>query len=62
MGDLDRLTPANRIPPTRPVPGSGTSNQAPQRKPATGDDHHQQQQRRRRKPDADDVPHIDEYA
>jgi hypothetical protein len=60
MGEIENLPPAYRIPPTRPPAGGSGDNQAPQRKPATGDRH--PDQRRRRKPDDDDAPHVDEYA
>lgn len=60
MGEIDRLTPTDRIPPLRPVPGGGAGNQAPQRKPATGE--RDQRRQRQRKPGADDTPHVDEYA
>jgi len=58
MGEIDKLLPSYPIPPTRPATGGG--NQAPQRKPATGDRQHDQQ--RRRKPDKDEPAHVDEYA
>jgi hypothetical protein len=60
MGEIGNLPPVYRIPSTRPSPGNGDGNQAPQRKPATGDRHPDRQ--RRRKPDEDDANHVDEYA
>lgn len=60
MGEIEKLPPAYRIPPTRAPVGSGNGNQAPQRKPATGDQEPGQQ--RRRKQDDGDADHVDEYA
>jgi hypothetical protein len=60
MGEIGNLPPADRIPPTRPTGGSSSGNQAPKRKPATGDRHPDRQ--RRRKQGDDDVAHVDEYA
>jgi hypothetical protein len=59
MGEIGHLPPANPILPTRPADGSGSSSQAPRRKPATGDRQSDQQQRRKKD---DDAPHVDEYA
>ena len=60
MGEIEKLPPAYRIPPTRAPVGSGNGKQAPQRKPAT--DNREPDQRRRRQPDDEDPAHVDEYA
>jgi hypothetical protein len=59
MGEIDKLPPAYRIPPTRPPAAGGDGKRAPQRKPATGE--HREQGQRRRKPGQDEPPHVDEY-
>jgi hypothetical protein len=60
MGEIAKLPPAYRITPGKPTGGAGQSNNAPQRKPATGD-RESDDGRQRRKKDDDDA-HIDEYA
>lgn len=60
MGEIDKLPPACRIPPTRPAVSDGDGKQAPRRKPATRD--RQQERQRRHTPDQDDTAHVDEYA
>jgi hypothetical protein len=59
MGEIDKLPPAYRIPPTRPPAAGSDGKRAPQRKPATGE---RREQERRRKPGQDEPPHVDEYA
>ncbi len=60
MGQIGQLPPTYRVPPSRPSSGAGESNQAPARKPESGD--RQQDERRQRKDRHDDASHIDEYA
>ena len=59
MAEIERLTPAYRVPPSRPAAGSGQGKRSPQRKTKDDDQPHEQQRRRKRD---DDAPRIDEYA
>ncbi|MCO6412098.1 MAG: hypothetical protein J5I92_05075 [Thiogranum sp.] len=59
MAEIERLPPPYRIPPARPGTGPGEGNQAPQRKPPSGEN--EQDRRRRRRKGDDDTHHIDEY-
>jgi hypothetical protein len=59
MAEIEKLPPAYRIPPTRPGAGPGEGNQAPQRKPQSGEK--RDDRRRQRKKHDNDKRHIDEY-
>lgn len=61
MGEIGQLPPAYRITPSNPAAGSGKGNQAPQRKPQSGE-RETDPRRRRKQDDEDDANHIDEYA
>jgi hypothetical protein len=58
MAEIEQLTPAYRVPPSRPAAGSGQGKEAPQRKPRDDDRQHEQQRQRKRD---DDASRIDEY-
>ena len=43
MAEIEQLTPAYRVPPSRPAAGSGQGKGRPQRKPKDDDRQHEQE-------------------